>query len=140
MDKKTHKIIIIGSIITFIIVPIAATLILSNIYQKDSDKTITQLIDRTDKELLAAITSSRPELISGTSPTITIVSAKKPETGWYVVTIRQNDDIEGMNPATVVLQDDGKRLNVLLGPGTEFPSEITSPLGIPINVLKELNK
>jgi hypothetical protein len=140
MDKYTRKIIIIGSIITFIIVPIAATLLLSQLYRNDSGEATEVVANRSNKELLTAITSANPDFIVDNTPTIIIVSVTKPQNSWYVVTIRDNSDTEGTNPAKILLHDDGKKLKVLLGPGTEFPADVTAPLGIPSNVLKELNK
>jgi hypothetical protein len=143
MDKKT-RIIIIGSIVTFIFTLFIATFIFSHSHQNPSQsvvKSLPMLPKRSDTELLNAITSSNPSFIQGTQPTIAIVSVAKPQIGWYVVTLRQTSDPTGGNPAKMLVHDLGSNtgLEVLLGPGTDFPSDVTNPLHLPPSVLSELN-
>jgi hypothetical protein len=146
MDKRTRTIIIIGSIATFIIVPLAAIWIFSSLQPKVVTVTkedVSTLPDKTDKELLDAIVTNDPSLASDGKPNIAIISTIKPEKGWYVVNVRQIDDINGDNPAKVLLHDTGigtQSLSTLLGPGTDFPEETTQSLGIPDSVMEELNK
>jgi len=152
MDKKTRTIIIVGCIVTFLVIPAVTALILSRLYQKPQDQTQqaktnpTQnsptLPKRSNDELTSAITNKNPDLVSDGKPTFTLVNASNPLPGWYVVTIRDLSDVDGTNPAKLLIQDTGNNetgLNVLLGPGTAFPAEVTDPLGIPGPVVKELN-
>jgi hypothetical protein len=147
MDKKTRTTIIIGGILTFIIVPLVTAFIFSQMQPKPTPpvvkKDVSVLPDKTDKELLDVITTTDPSLTSNGEPSIAIMSTAIPEKGWYVVTVRQIDDVDGENPAKILLHDSGAGSNsvsVLLGPGTDFPDETTQSLGIPDKVLAELNK
>jgi hypothetical protein len=146
MDKRTRTIVIIGCIVTFIIVPLGAIWIFSSLQPKTENVTkedVSTLPDKTDKELLDAMVSNDPTLVTGGKPNIAIINVVKPEKGWYIVNVRQLDDIDGENPAKVLLQDTGTSshsLSTLLGPGTDFPEETTQSLGIPDSVMKELNK
>lgn len=143
MDKKTRTLLIIGSIITFIVVPITATLILSQVNKQPEDPAIVsnpeQLPERSQDELKKAITDQSTELSGENAVAFTITNVKQPEKGWYVVTIRTDDDPEGLNPAKVLLQDVGGRINLLLGPGTSFSTETTQQVGVPDAVAQELN-
>lgn len=141
MDKNTRLIIIIGSIVTFIIVPVVATLLLSNTSRPqdtEQDSTsITELKDRSNDELHKAIKEQSPELAE---VPFVIAKSTQPQKGWYVVTIRAEDDPEGQNPARLLLQDTNNGLSLLLGPGTSFEENATDPVGVPDNVAEELNK
>lgn len=145
MDKKTRIIIIVGSIITFVIVPIVTALIISQNQQPvDDDRAVVenpqQLPERSNDDLAKAINDQSQELKSEDGNyTFVILNVKQPEKGWYVVTIRAADDTsENPNTALVVLQDTG-HLQLLLGPGTSFSQELTQSLGIPDTVARELN-
>ncbi len=141
MDKTTRNIIIAGSIITFIVIPIIATFILSRTNQPqdvEQDSTsVTELKDRSNDELHEAIEAQSPELAD--FPFV-ITKATQPQKGWYVVTIRAEDDPSGQNPARLLLQDTNNGLSLLLGPGTSFDANATDPVGVPDNVAEELNK
>ena len=142
MDKKTRNLLIIGSIITFVVVPIAAYLLLNRSSQpSDSGVTpptsdVANLPDRSSDDLKKAIKDQSSEL---GEVDFVITNVKKPQKGWYVVTIHTVDDPEGLNPAKLLLQDTTAGLNVLMGPGTDFPAEDTQAIGVPDNVAKELN-
>lgn len=142
MDKKTRNLIIIGSIITFVIVPIAAYLILNRGSQPTSTDTtpatsdVANLPNRPNDELAAAIKKQSPDLAE---VPFVITDVKKPQKGWYIVIIRNQDDPDGLNPAKLLLQDTTAGLSVLLGPGTEFPAESTQSIGVPDDVARELN-
>lgn len=145
MDKRTRITIIVGSIITFIVVPIVAALIFSASQPKTEKivkEDVSTLPDKTDKELLDAMVANDPSLSTDGKPNIAIINVIKPEKGWYVVNIRQIDDVSGENPAKILLHDTGigtQSLSTLLGPGTDFPQETTQSLGVPDSVMKELN-
>ena len=148
MDKRTRLVIIIGCIVTFIIVPAVTLFILTkndtnqrakNASKVDTSKQ-TQLPNRSTEELTSAIANSESSLTEGGKPTFAISTVTKPTAGWYVVTIHLLNDPEGTNPAKMLVQDDGDRLSVLLGPGTSFPTETTQSIGVPDVVAEELNK
>jgi hypothetical protein len=145
MNKKTRIIIIIGSIVTFILVPLVASLIFSSLQPKKEDltkKDVSSLPDKTDKELLDAIAANDQSLTTDGKPNIAIINTVKPQKGWYIVSVRQIDDINGDNPAKILLHDTGigtNSLSTILGPGTDFPQETTQSLGIPDSVVKALN-
>lgn len=142
MDTTTKRILIIGSIITFIIVPVAAYLILNRTNQQADTGTapatsdVANLPARSDDELATAIKDQSDAL---SEVPFVVMQVKKPQKGWYVVIIRNQDDPDGQNPAKVLLQDTTAGLSVLLGPGTAFPSESTQSIGVPDDVAKELN-
>jgi hypothetical protein len=142
MDKKTRNLIIIGSIVTFIVVPVAATLLLSRSQQpQDTDTApptsdVANLPNRSNDELAAAIKDQSDALAE---VPFVVVDVKKPQKGWYIVIIRNQDDPDGLNPAKVLLQDTTAGLSVLLGPGTAFPAESTQSIGVPDDVARELN-
>ncbi len=141
MDKKTRLVIIIGSIITFIIVPVAAGLLFSTLQRPKAPTLQPILVERSSGEIKAAIIKSQPDLADNNTPIFSITKTSRPQPEWYIITIRNNDDPEGSNPAKVLLFDSGGTdgLNVLLGPGTSFPSDVTEPLKIPEPIVKELN-
>jgi hypothetical protein len=146
MDKKIRNTIIGGVIISFIIVPAVTIFTLSIVNPKPTevdttpDRKIT-VSNRSNDELSAAIVDQQSSLVSDGQPIFAIVKVDKPQTSWYIVTIRGLEDTEASNPAKVLLQDNGSEigLKVLLGPGTQFPSDVTQPLGIPDPVVEELN-
>lgn len=144
MDTKTRNILIIGSIITFIVVPIAATLILAQVNKQPAEPAIVtnpeQLPERSNDDLQKAITEQSSELGGENAIAFTITNVKQPEKGWYVVTVRTDDDPEGLNPAKLLLQDTGDRISLLLGPGTSFSPETTQQVGVPDAVAQELNR
>lgn len=146
MDRKTRTILIIGSIVTFVIVPAVTMFVVSYFSQKPQEQTTsvsTSSTDRSNDDFIAVITSKNSDLVSDNKPTFSIMDVVKPQNGWYIVTIRDSSDTNGTNPAKILFQDTGNTkpgLSILLGPGTSFPSDVTEPLGIPEAVLKELNK
>ncbi len=142
MDKKTRTVIIIGSIITFIIVPIAAGLIFSALQHPQQNPTTQPLTNRSAEEIQTAIIQKNSDLSDNNKPTFAIAKTSNPQPGWYIITIRANDDPEGLNPAKLLLYDTGGKdgLKVLLGPGTSFTNDVTEPLGIPTSIVEELNK
>jgi hypothetical protein len=146
MDKTTRTLLIIGSIITFVIVPVAATLIFSALNQpapsNDPQTTadLPSLPERSQEELADALAEQSPELIDGDGNRIfAIFDIQHPEPGWYIVKIRNLDDPDATNPAKVLVQDTGILL-VLLGPGTTFPIESTRSIGVPDAIAEELNQ
>lgn len=142
MQKKTRTIIIIGSIVVLIALIAGVSFA---IYQTNQPTTTVEvsLKDRTNDELSSAITTNRPELINSGKPTFVIVDVKKPQTGWYIVTVRDQADTEGTNPAKLLLHSLGNGSNdlkVLIGPGTSFPNEDLQAWDVPGPVAEELNK
>jgi hypothetical protein len=144
MEKQTKQLIIIGTIITFIIVPVVATLIITKM-SPAPDTSIpvveTPLAVRSNDELKQAIQADKPELTADNKPTFMISNSKNPQRGWYIVTIHLTDDPEGTNPARILMYDYGKDggIQIVLGPGTDFSPETTEARGIPDAVAKELN-
>lgn len=136
MDKNTRLIVITGSVLTFIIIPVVAWVMLSQSNQSASSETdstaITELKDRSNEELLDAIKKQSGELAD---ITFTVTEVTQPQKGWYVVTIESNG-----NPGRMLVQDTNNGLAVLLGPGTYFDSNATDPVGVPDTVAEELNK
>jgi hypothetical protein len=144
MNTSTKRIIIIGLIVCFVIVPVGLSLWLSW-QHKSADQSTASTHNppkRSDDELMTAITSSLPAYTddSGHS-TIDIVSSSRPAPNWYIVKIIQKGDSSD-NYAKVLLNDpytSASGLRVVLGPGTSFSSDDTAGKGIPDVVLKELN-
>lgn len=136
MDKNTRSLIIIGSILTFIIIPVSAWIILSQTNKTpkgDAPSTaVTELKDRSNDELLTAMKEQSGEL---KDINFTITTVKRPQKGWYVITIESDG-----NPGRMLLQDTNNGLAVLLGPGTFFDTDATDPVGVPDAVVEELNK
>ena len=150
MDRKTLTIIIVGCIITFLIVPIATLLIVEHFSKQPasnngnssqtSSNNNTIPSNRSNDEITAVIVAKHPELSSDNGPIFVIMNVTKPALGWYVVKVRMQDDAEGTNSARILLQDTPQKgLQMLLGPGTSFPDDVTQPLGIPTVVSQELN-
>lgn len=146
MDKKTRTIIIVGSIITFLIVPVVATLIFSQATKPaddSADVTTPPLKSRSNDELARAIAADQPDNLTDENgePNFVISKVNNPQEGWYIATMHFKYDTEASNPAKTLLYDQGEGagLKVIVGPGTSFPAEVTEPLGIPETIAKELN-
>lgn len=147
MDKKTRTLIIIGGIVTFVIVPVVATLIFSQA-NKPADDSADQiskpLAERSNEELTEAVAQAQPDNLTDENgnPNFVISDVKKPQAGWYIVKMHFKYDTEGLNPAKALLYDYGQDagLKLMIGPGTSFTSEETEPLGIPDAITKELNE
>ena len=143
--KHTRLIIIIGCIVTFIIVPSVTYYILTPKDTSGSTKNVPakDLPDRSQSDISTAITNKVPELMDNDGkPTFTITKMERLQKAWYVIFLRTNDDTTNSNPFKALVYDGGSKdgLSVLLGPGSAFPEDEALKLGIPSEIVKELNK
>lgn len=142
MDNKKRNLIIVVSIIIFVVVPIAIYIVasLTNKPTPEPDNSVGN--QRTEQEITSTIAANKPELVVDDKPVFAIERVERVEQRWYIVTIRNNDDPEGLNAAKVLLYDGGKSdgLSLVLGPGTSFPAEVTQAYDLPGPVAEELNR
>lgn len=144
MDKSTKRIIVIGCLVCFVVLPLGISLwaVYSSQHQAAPQVTTVTPPQRTDTELLSAITTSLPAYVdSNGKPLITIIKTTHPQPNWYIVTMKLISDSSD-NYAKVLINDpytSDKGLHVILGPGTSFSSDDTAGKGVPDSVLKELN-
>ena len=141
----SRKFIIITVIVVFIVVPLAAWIIVGQLSTNRSNNAqstkVAVVPARSNTELLDAITSNDPSLLDSTGkPTIAIVKVVRMHDIWYIVTIAQASDTA--NTAKVLINDSypaSPGLAVLAGPGTNFDQKSISGTGAPADVLQELN-
>lgn len=142
MDRK--RLLIIVSCVALLVLGLVAYYFINAANQPkaatESSSSIPE--NRSTNELTLAIAAQAAELAENGQPIFTIDSVKKPLASWYVVTMYLKDDPQKTNPAKILLQDHGSNggLEVVLGPGTAFPSEETQAYDIPQPVAEELNK
>jgi hypothetical protein len=142
MNSKKRNLIIIASIVIFVIAPIVIYAVTRQTNQTTPQPDTSVSTARSNQEITSAIITDQPGLANNGQPIFAIQHVSRIEERWYIVTIRNNDDPEGLNAAKVLLRDQGKDqgLTMLLGPGTSFPSEVTQSLDLPGPVAEELNK
>ena len=144
-NSKTRKLIIIGCIVSFLVVPILTVLILSRLHKPAAEpapaSTVERLAPKSNGDLTAAIVHRIPSLKSGNDPIFVIVNAVTPQKNWYVITIRHKDDPSGNNLAKVLLKDCGGSLGLvaLLGPDIQFNPTVMQANAIPDVVATEMN-
>ena len=138
----SRRFIAISIFLLVFVAPAGAYVLASTSHSQSKDAATLNPPQRTDAQLQAALDSYVNEQQDATSiPKSTIVSSKRMEKSWYVVTVKQSDDDTDLKLKALIgdFYKGANRLQVIVAPNDSLQgSNISNSMGVPYDVIDEL--